>query len=252
MPISKDFTSVYSHNWEINFLQCTPNGLLKHTELCNILQLTAGYHAELGGINFTDMQLHDQAWVLSRMRVEIEALPKWGDLITVTTWIYDLQGSRSIRAFEVHVGKQKLIGSVTYWAVFNTKFRKAEALALPHEHVIKYPERKATAESFKKVNVPTDAALHSDRKVVLSDVDIVNHANNVKYLEWCLDAIDPRPVLKQRLKSFDMNFMRELQMGDAVQIYTDKQENTTFFSINKDGKPCFALELGWKQNNINF
>jgi len=246
MPISKDFTSVYSHNWEINFLQCTPNGLLKHTELCNILQLTAGYHAELGGINFTDMQLHDQAWVLSRMRVEIEDMPKWGDTITVTTWIYDLQGSRSIRAFEVHAGGHKLIGSVTYWAVFNTKLRKAEALALPHEHVTKYPDRKATAESFKKIDINRELTLNSERKVVLSDVDIVNHANNVKYLEWCLDNIDPRPILKQQLKSFDMNFMRELKLGDAVQLLFAKESNATVFTINKDDKPCFALELDWK------
>jgi len=246
MPISENFTSVYSHDWEINFLQCTPNGLLKHTELCNILQLTAGYHAEMGGINFTDMQLHDQAWVLSRMRVEIEELPKWTETITVTTWIYDLQGSRSIRAFEVHVDGRKMIGSVTYWAVFNTKLRKAEALALPHEHVETYPERKATEESFKKIDVNRELLLNSERKVMLSDVDIVNHANNVKYLEWCLDNIDPRPILKQQLKSFDMNFMRELKLGDAVQLFSAKEGNATIFTINKDDKPCFALELDWK------
>ncbi|MXN90057.1 acyl-[acyl-carrier-protein] thioesterase [Flavobacterium sp. Sd200] len=246
MPISKDFTSVYSHDWEINFLQCTPNGLLKHTELCNILQLTAGYHAELGGINFTDMQLHDQAWVLSRMRVEIEELPKWTETITVTTWIYDLQGSRSIRAFEVHANGRKIIGSVTYWAVFNTKLRKAEALALPHEHVTKFPERHATSESFKKIDLNRDFVLNSERKVVLSDVDIVNHANNVKYLEWCLDNTDPRPILKQQLKSFDMNFMRELKLGDSVQLLLAKEEKASIFTINKDDKPCFALELDWK------
>lgn len=246
MPISKDFTSVYSHEWEINFLQCTPNGRLKHTELCNILQLTAGYHAELGGINFTDMQIHDQAWVLSRMRVEIEELPKWGDVITVTTWINDLQGSRSIRAFEVHVDERKLIGSVTYWAVFNTKLRKAEALALPHEHVLKYPERKATAASFKKVDLSREFASHYKRNVVLSDVDIVDHVNNVKYLEWCLDAIDPLPILKQKLKNFDMNFMRELKMGDAVHVNNGTDELFTYFSINKKEKPCFALEIEWR------
>jgi hypothetical protein len=40
------------------------------------LQLTAALYAELGGISFSDMQLFHQAWVLSRMRVEINRLPK--------------------------------------------------------------------------------------------------------------------------------------------------------------------------------
>ena len=246
MPIATDFTSIYSHEWEINFVQCTPNGLLKHTELCNLLQLTAGYHAENGGLSFTDMQEHHQAWVLSRMRVEIESLPKWRDVVTVKTWIYDLQGSRSIRALEMYVGDQKIVGCVTYWAVFNTKLRKAEALALPHEHFIKYPEKEATTESFKKITLQPDAKLHSERKVVLSDLDIVNHVNNVKYLEWCLDAVDYKPLLRQQLQSFDMNFMRELQLGHEVQLVKAQEEKQTFFSINKDDKPCFALELNWK------
>ena len=85
MPVSSDFTSIYSKEYEINFTQCLPSGSLKYTELCNLLQLTAAEHAEIGGISFTDMQEFDQAWVLSRMRVEISALPKWKDTVTVKT-----------------------------------------------------------------------------------------------------------------------------------------------------------------------
>src|SRR5688572_30280767 len=108
MPISPQFTSIFTQDWEINFLQCTPNGLLKHTELCNLFQLSAGAHAEMGGISYLDMQTKDQAWVMSRMRVEIDALPKWGDTVTVKTWIVDLQGSRSVRALEMYLGKKRL------------------------------------------------------------------------------------------------------------------------------------------------
>lgn len=247
MPVSPEFTSVYTHNWEINFLQCTPNGLLKHTELCNLLQLTAGYHAELGGLSFTDMQQHDQAWVLSRMRVEIDELPKWRDVVTVKTWIHDLQGSRSIRALEMYIGDRKIAGSSTYWAVFNTKLRKAEALALPHEHFEKYPDLFPTQQTFGKIDTGRNAELLTERKVVLSDLDIVFHANNVKYLEWCLDAIDHKPILKQQLQSFDMNFMRELQLGDMVLIFSGTADKQTYFTAKKEGKACFALELNWKQ-----
>lgn len=246
MPISDTFESIYSQDWEINFLQCTPNGLLKHTELCNLLQLTAGSHAELGGLSFTDMQQHDQAWVLSRMRVEIDELPKWRDVVTVKTWIYDLEGSRSIRALEMYVGEKKIVGCVTFWAVFNTKTRRAEALVLPHEHFIKYPDMAATAESFHKIDLNRDMQLLTEHTVTLSDLDIVFHANNVKYLEWCLDAIDPKPILKNRLASFDMNYMRELMLGDKVEIYKGSSGSQDYFSINKDGKACFALELNWR------
>ncbi len=246
MPISPQFTSVYSQDWEINFLQCAPNGLLRYTELCNLMQLTAGSHAELGGMSFTDMQEHNQAWVLSRMRVEVDELPKWRDVVTVKTWILDLQGSRSIRALEMYIGDKKVAGALTYWAVFNTKLRKSEALAQPHEHFEKYPDRMPTEESFKKVEITREAETTGEKTVMLSDLDIVFHANNVKYLEWCLDAIDFKPLLKQQLQSFDMNYLRELKLGDKVQLKKGIQENQTYFTIAKGETPIFSLELNWK------
>jgi acyl-ACP thioesterase len=150
MPISPNFTSILQEEKEINFLQCYPNGYLKYTDLCNILQLTAGLHAELGGISFSDMQVFHQAWVLSRMRVEIKRLPKWRDVVMVKTWIKSLENSRSIRCLELYVGDEKIVGCETFWAVINTNKRKPESLALPHEHFEKFPEN-ATEKKFSKI-----------------------------------------------------------------------------------------------------
>jgi len=244
MPLASNFSSIYTHGWEIDFTQCNPNGFMKYTDMCNILQLTAGYHAELGGISFTDMQEFNQAWVLSRMRIEIIELPKWRDLVTVKTWIISLENSRSVRALEMYIGNKKIIGCETFWAVFNTELRRPEALALPHEHFIKYKDHFATEDRVKKINLLESIQSVHNRKVVLSDLDIVNHVNNVKYLEWCLDVADPELVLQQQIKNFDMNFMKELKLKDQVVIEELNSHNgTAIFSISKDGKSCFALEL---------
>jgi len=244
MPISPDFQSTLQQKWDINFLQCYPNGLLKYTDLCNILQLTAGYHAELGGLSFSDMQAHHQAWVLSRMRVEIHALPKWRDTVTVKTWINSLENSRSIRCLELWSGDQKLVGCETYWAVINTQTRRPDPLALPHDHFIKNPER-ATVQSFHKITLKESVTTLETYTVKLSDLDIVNHANNVKYLEWCLDHCDAKKLMRQELVAFEMNFMRELNLGQEAVI---GQEDDTFV-ITHQGKTCFALLLEWKTNS---
>ena len=245
MPIAPNFTSIFSKDWEINFTQCTPNGYLKYTDLCNLLQLTAGDHAEIGGISFTDMQEFHQAWVLSRMRLEIESLPRWKDIVTVKTWIISLENSRSVRALEMHVNGKKIIGCETFWAVFNTKLRRPEALALPHEHFEKFAEKFSTEERVKKIDFQKEMKVVNNRKVVLSDLDIVNHVNNVKYLEWCLDLVDVKLILKQKLKSIDMNFMKELMLDDLVSINENYFENQSVYSILKDNKACFGLELGF-------
>ena len=246
MPIAENFTSIFSKDWEINFTQCLPNGYLKYTDLCNILQLTAAAHSEVGGISFSDMQEFNQAWVLSRMRVEIAELPKWKDIVTVKTWINTLENSRSVRALELYVNGKKLVGCETFWAVFNTKIRRPEALALPFKHFVLYPERKATQNTFSKINISNETEMVFGKTVFLSDLDNVNHVNNVKYLEWCLDFVDVKLILNQKIESFEMNFLKELSLKDQVIIHESISEDETVFSITKDDKTSFALQLNWK------
>jgi acyl-ACP thioesterase len=242
MPISHNFTSILNKDWEINFLQCYPNGYLKYTDLCNLFQLTAATHSEVGGISFSDMQEFNQAWVLSKMRVEIKRLPQWKDRVTVKTWIKSLENSRSTRCLELYIDDEKIVGCETFWAVFNTKTRRPEALALPHEHFEKFPNENAIEKSFAKIDILQDFEIVSERMVLLSDLDIVNHANSVKYLEWCLDYVDSKKLLKQDLSAFEMNYLKEVSLNEAIII----GRNKNVYTISKDGKVCFGLELELK------
>jgi medium-chain acyl-[acyl-carrier-protein] hydrolase len=221
MPISKNFTSILTKDWEINFLQCYPNGFLKYTELCNLFQLTAATHAELGGISFSDMQKFDQAWVLSKMRVEIKQLPKWKDTITIKTWINSLENSRSTRCLELYLGDEKIVGCETFWAVFNTKTRRPEPLALPHDHFEKYPDRKATDKTHTRITIPAAMDFVAEHQVLLSDLDIVNPL-----------------ILHQKIASFEMNYLKEVALGDCVSIL----KKDAIFSVEREGKMCFALD----------
>jgi medium-chain acyl-[acyl-carrier-protein] hydrolase len=243
MPISPNFTSILTKEFDINFTQCNPNGMLKYTELCQIFQVCAALHSELGGISFSDMQIFDQAWVLSRMRVEILELPKWKDTISVKTWIVSLENSRSVRAMEVYLNNRKIVSSETFWAVMNTKTRRPESLAITHEHFEKYPTNYATQQRVSKIEFDETGTLVDSRKVVFSDLDIVNHANSVKYLEWCLDCLDGKIIIEQKITSLEMNYLKELSLKDYITIQTNEIDNETNFSVLKEEKVCFVLKL---------
>ena len=103
----------------------------------------------------------------------------------------------------------------------------------------KFENHNATEKSFSKINIQNKFEIISNRKVVLSDLDIVNHVNNVKYLEWCLDFIDFDVIINSRINTLEMNFLKELSLCDAVEI--GKNENT--FIISKENKTCYALEI---------
>jgi len=124
--------------------------------------------------------------------------------------------------------------------------RRPEALALPYEHFELYPEIKATEKSFSKINIPESKEMVFEKVVLLSDLDIVNHVNNVKYLEWCLDHVDETLILNQNIQSLEMNFLKELSLKDKVVIHETQVEKEYVFNITKDDKTCFALQLNLK------
>ncbi len=246
MPIAINFTSVFEQEFEINFSQCYPNGKLKHTELCDLLQQTAAKHAEIGGISFSDMQEFDQAWVMTKLRIEIEELPKCNETIVIKTWIKSMENSKSIRAMEVYLESKKMASSETLWVVLNTKKRIAEPILINYDHFEIFPERNATRSLPQNIYIPKQKNKTFNRQIVLSDIDNVNHVNNIKYLEWCLDLLDINLVLNSQICSFEMNFLRELVLNDSVEIGLFIENSTLIFSGAKNNKNCFALQLHLK------
>lgn len=245
MPISTDFTSLYEEKHNINFLHCTPNGFLKYTDLCNLLQLTAGSHAELGGLSYADTQFFNQAWVLSRMQVEITELPKWQDKVVVKTWIKSLENYQSTRCLEMFLDGKKIVGCETSWVIINTNTRRPENLTVPYQHFEFFPINATTTGTYK-ISIPDNVQKVTSRIVKLSDIDIVNHANNVKYLEWCLDEVEPEIILEQKIKSFGINFLQEVNLQDQIEINNLQNDNNITFTITKNNKTCYALELQLK------
>lgn len=243
MPIAKNFSSIYRKNWDIYFSQCYPNGFLKLPELSNIIQLTASGHADTGGVGFADLSHYNQSWVLNRMRVEIENFPKWNDIVNVKTWIEELKGFKSNRNFDIIVDGIKLIGISTLWAIINTVKRRPEAMQIDTSHVERYPDDHATEISNRKIDLDFDCDESYECTVQFSDLDIVNHVNNTKYLEWCLNHIDPNLILENKIAAVDLNFNRELSLNDQFFIEKRTEEKRILFKIRKDSAICFACVL---------
>ena len=240
MPLSADFKSIHYKNWEVYFSQCYPNGALKLPELANILQLTAAEHADLGGVGFDDLSQYDQSWVMNRMRIEIGELPIFSQEIEVKTWIEELKGFKSTRNFEVSRGGKKILGVSSLWAIFNMQRRRPDTLQFDTSYVEQYPEIHATAVANRRIDLSFETSEKFDHQVQFSDLDIVNHVNNIKYLEWCINHLDPSIVLDNRITAIDLNYIKELSLGDQINIEKEIFGNHIGFKISKNEQICFA------------
>jgi len=244
MPISDNFKSVFPLEWEIDFTQCASNGKLKYTDMSHLLQLTASAHSDSAGMSFAEMGKNNQTWVLNRMHIEIDEMPKWGDKVTVVTWIEYLDNGRSIRDFEMRLGDKKLLGASSLWVVLDTNLRRAaKELIINSDFLTRYPDRKPTSKDNYRINFAVETELVEQRTVRLSDLDIVKHVNNVKYVEWCLDVFDVNLIFEEQIKEISANYFRELSIGDVVNIKKIQENNEILFTVEKNSKVCFCMKI---------
>jgi len=208
-----------------------------------MLQAVAGKHSALGGMSYFDMQKHNQAWVLSSMHIEITHLPIWHETIEITTWIEHLEGLRSVRDFEVKLHNQKIIGANSLWVVLNTEKRRPERIALPHDHLQKYPDKKPTETPFLKIDLTKEVQLVQEHRVTYSDLDPVHHVNNVKYIEWCLDCLPLEVLENKTIKTIDVNYIKEVKFNNIVEIFRSDIKENIYFYIKLNSQICFAMHL---------
>jgi acyl-ACP thioesterase len=192
------------------------------------------------------MQNFNQAWVLTNMYLEIDTLPFCDEIITIKTWIVSMQDANSMRALEIWHRNKKISGALTHWTVLNTEKRKVENLALPFHHFTFYPERIPTKIKLYRIHAPKIYDNYFTQIVKSSDLDLVNHVNNVKYLEWCLDTIEISELLNQHIKTIHINFLREMHWKQTFEIGQTKDANAYHFAI-KSNKNCCLLTLGLKE-----
>lgn len=246
MPIAPNFRSKHYKDWEIYFPMCYPNTFLKLNEMANLFQITASEHANLGGVGFKDLQEYNHSWVLSRMRIEIDELPSWLNKIEVNTWVEELRGAKSTRNFTIEREGKKLVGVSSLWAIFNTETRRPDLLQIDTTHIERFKELHATETAHQVIDLSPEPTEKHEYVVQFADIDILYHVNNTRYLEWCLNYIDPEIVLSNQIKALNLNFIKEVSLGDNVIVEKAVLDNKILFKVVKEDNVCFACELELK------
>jgi acyl-ACP thioesterase len=218
------------------------------TSICNFLQIIAGNHAHFRGLGFGDMSASGNFWVLNRLLVEMESMPKWRSEITIHTWVSSMKGPFSYRNFIIYDKNNIYLGSAsTLWVALNTKTRRPVRLNTDTFPILQDKKPKC-GEPQKLASLKSDDIVSSEHKVVYSDLDVAQHVNNTKYIEWLLDSYG---TLNRRTTphQLEINYLNETHSEDTIVISSFKphNENTDLHQMNRksDGKEVVRARLGW-------
>lgn len=191
----------------------------------------AGLAATSRGFGMNDMHAKGLAWVVSRMTMKINSLPKDYTNITIKTWINECGVVASDRQFVVLDDNEKLICSgSSLWSIIDLNTRCVVNLLETtdlSQYICNNPV--AGIPETRRVDFPKSAqAAEFIHTVVYSDLDMNCHVNSMKYLQWVLDCMPIEFHQTKKITCCDINFTKEALWGQKIKIlHTETGENDT-------------------------
>lgn len=241
--------------WEedINVLSfhMDPKGSAHLASICNFLQEGASMHAENAGFGYEAMISRTQIWVLSRLKIEINAYPVWKQSLKLHTWSRGKDGIFYIRDFVIQdENKKTMIKATSAWAAINLKTRRPEIVDNLEKGLFSNKEKIVFEEKLSKLPVLTKPNFLRKRQIEYTDIDLIYHVNNVKYIEMIMNSFPLKTHMRKKVQSLEINYLGEVKYGEQVLINEEKnQENENISLINiireSDKKEVCRARLEW-------
>lgn len=188
-------------------------------------------------------------WVLLRMAIEVERLPRQLETITIRTWISDVNRLASTHNFEVLDNRGNIIArSSTIWAIIDLETRKTLSFNdYPQfQERLVDPSLPSPVEAPHRLSTP-DLNGRYTHQVLYSYIDGNGHTYSMNYLRMALDTLDIGELTTERRVRLDMNYMHETHHGERLTIITDHASDPLFEIQAEDGTPAARIKISWQE-----
>lgn len=249
MTIQKtDTFPVYVEPFHVDFTGCIFLGVLG-----NHLLNAAGNHSQRRGWGIGALNETRHTWVLSRLCIEMEEMPRQYEHIEISTWVEGVMRLFTNRNFAVRRPDGTPLGYArSVWAMIDLETRKpCDLLSLYDGDILRYvvsPDENVCPIGghgrfrFREPRLVRTIDTH------YSDVDINGHINSIKYIEHILDLFPGERFGRQRVRRFEIAYKAESYLGDSLSFYEQPvSDDETDIEVRKNGgevvcqaKICFA------------
>lgn len=205
--------NTHEEHFTIRSSEVSHKGKAKLQSICDLLQETAGNHALKLNFDISRLRENQLTWMLHRLHVKMDRFPEWRDRITITTWPSSGDTLRAYRDFVIEDSNGKKLGRcLSYWLMINTKTKKP--VRMPDEVLQMAPANTEHVLDIKKSRIEIEGPMQKSKifRVRRSDLDINQHVNNVKYIEWALEALPENHGVSE----IDIEFLSECTLGERI------------------------------------
>ena len=219
---------------------CDFSGRLFMGHLGNHMLNAADFHSTDRGFGMRYLLTIQRSWVLSRLAIEMEEMPRMYTKFNVETWVESAMRYFTSRNFRVVDNDGKVYGyGRSIWAMIDTESRQPTDLFAIDDGAINnwiVKDKECPIDKGGRVKMGDGAELVRTIDTYYNDVDINGHINSVKYIEHVLDLWDLDWYREHPIKRFEIAYVAEAHAGDRLSFFKEQTgEKEYCIRICKDG-----------------
>lgn len=242
----------YKYSYVVQYQDVDVNRRLRLHTLENYLLNVAARVADELGFGIPNLLPMGYTWIITRLNLELQYLPRHGETLTIETWIEQNVHMLSLRDFRLYIrqsdGTDVLLGCAkSVWAILDLEKREivnvfdlpmfdgtVDGEVLPMTKPIHLSPICIDEARLLPNTIAADSVLHT---IQYSDVDYNRHCNSCRYLEWMLNACTWQDTaLPFRL---DINYVKELHLGDKMYTrFIQTEQSIQYQQTDSNGNSC--------------
>lgn len=228
---------IYQTHFTIRSYEVGVNQKTTISTIADLFQEAAGLHAKKLNFDITDLHDLGLTWVLYKMHIRVLRFPERWDRVLVKTWPSTGKDIRAFRSYEMKDENNQLIAkALGQWMTLDVENRRPRKIPDQLSHFPMLNQSGVELNSDRKYIAPANG---KDPEMVTTvgkyDLDMNNHVNSVKYIEWSTGYHIKEPHLQCR--DLIIQHQGEAHYGDEIYrlaVDFENQQKITLFNSAGD------------------
>ena len=246
-------SNVWQETYVVRSYEVDCRNMLSIYSIFNFMQEAASKHAEALGVSIQQLSAENYTWLLSRIRIKIDAYPGLTDQIQVNTWPSGTQRLFALRDFALIDNHERSIASATSaWLVIDLQKRRPVRIAPFMERLKPLEGAHVLKDTLAKLPGMKQYTYERAFEVRHRDLDINQHVNNVSFVEWLVESIPKTTLTSSLLSEMEINFLAEAFHDDQILATCQPQDsdNTIYhhsLTRQQDGRELARARTKWRE-----
>lgn len=235
---------IYTETFMLRPAQCDMKNMWRPSAILEMMQDTAGMHSILLGVDRDTMLENGEGivWVVTRLKVEMSRMPKAGEKITIETFP---TAPRHMFCPRSHIFRDEngaQIGAAnSLWVTMDVETRRITKSVFVAERMPDNSDLSPAAGMPATLRALPGDVQTGSIAAQYTDLDVNEHVNNTKYIDWCCNALGVETMQDKCVLSFDVNYDLEIRPGAQIRTELTREGDRFVFSGFSGDKKHFSV-----------